>query len=280
MWLFTNFGFFSVVQKAGEPHLTVRARVRGDLQRLRHRYLPALGEPVHLPNHDYPWRAHCSHDALAAAMARIAADVDYPNFKNEVRARMGAARAHAYHAVWDAMYGYEEDAPGTERVPERERDGWDGLPWSPPSSPAAASRFAFGGVVVDAAGRLLLREVANGYDDYVWSFAKGRGDAGEAPRETALREVEEELGVRARILLPLPRVYAGGTSVNHYFLMVVEAGAVDLGFRCKETSSVRWATADEARALLARSTNAIGRERDLQVLADALACLPGALRSG
>ncbi len=34
MWLFTKFGFFSVVQKPGEARLTVRARVAADLERL------------------------------------------------------------------------------------------------------------------------------------------------------------------------------------------------------------------------------------------------------
>lgn len=33
MWLVTNFGFFSVVQKKGDDFLTVRARVRSDLLR-------------------------------------------------------------------------------------------------------------------------------------------------------------------------------------------------------------------------------------------------------
>ena len=46
MWLFTNFGFFSVVQKNGEPELTVRSRTQGDLLRLQRHYLPGLSEPV------------------------------------------------------------------------------------------------------------------------------------------------------------------------------------------------------------------------------------------
>jgi hypothetical protein len=35
MWLLTPFGFFSVVNKPGDPHLTVRSRVRADLDALR-----------------------------------------------------------------------------------------------------------------------------------------------------------------------------------------------------------------------------------------------------
>jgi len=42
MWLFTNFGFFSVVQKPGDSLLTIRARAAFDLDRLRDEYLPTL----------------------------------------------------------------------------------------------------------------------------------------------------------------------------------------------------------------------------------------------
>jgi hypothetical protein len=34
-------------------------------------------------------------------------DLDYSNFKNEVAARQGKARADRYHKVWSALYGME-----------------------------------------------------------------------------------------------------------------------------------------------------------------------------
>src|SRR6202043_2639042 len=40
-----------------------------------------------------------------------------------------------------------------------------------------------------------------GYDD--WSFPKGKVDRGETLEETALREVEEETGLRCRLVAPL-----------------------------------------------------------------------------
>ena len=42
MWLFTRFGFFSIVRKPGDDNLTVRARVAADLDALREQYLPEL----------------------------------------------------------------------------------------------------------------------------------------------------------------------------------------------------------------------------------------------
>jgi len=109
MWLFTNFGFFSVVQKVGTAGLTVRARVKGDLDALRDRYLPELGPTQTRGGTDYPWRAMVAHEALAGAMGRIVMDVTYPNYKNEVAAKQGKGRAKRYSTVWGALYDLSED---------------------------------------------------------------------------------------------------------------------------------------------------------------------------
>ncbi len=42
MWVMTPVGSFSIVRKRGETDLTVRARVRGDLEALEKEYLPSL----------------------------------------------------------------------------------------------------------------------------------------------------------------------------------------------------------------------------------------------
>ena len=43
MWLLIPEGFYSIVQKPGETELCVRARDRGDLDRLRESYMPGAG---------------------------------------------------------------------------------------------------------------------------------------------------------------------------------------------------------------------------------------------
>jgi len=80
--------------------------------------------------------------------------------------------------------------------------------------------------------------------------------------------------VPAEIIAPVPGTFAGGTTDNVFFLMrpTGPAGTPD-----KETASVRWAAPDEARALISKTTNLVGRKRDLAVLGAALA-LPAALR--
>lgn len=266
MWFMTPFGFFSVVHKPGESGLTIRSRTRGDLLRLRRHYLPELSDPVTHVGTDYPWRARCNQEALAQAMSKIVRQIDYANFKDEVALINGKARSQRYAKVWHALYGMDED------LPEPTRDGYEGLPWS--EKVPVGKKRAFGGVVIDTQGRVLLREVANHFDGYVWTYAKGRPDPGESPRQAALSEVKEEMGVEARILLPLPGTFAGTTTQTQFFLMVVDARKVDLAHRCKETSGLVWVLPAEAERLIAQTTNTTGRERDLKVLTEALAYLP------
>lgn len=63
-----------------------------------------------------------------------------------------------------------------------------------------AKKIAYGGVVFDEAGLVLLRKPKGEYDGYKWTFPKGRPDPGESPEAAALREVFEESGVKACII--------------------------------------------------------------------------------
>ena len=103
MWIFTTFGFFSIVQKPGDERLTVRARARQDLDALRSQYLPSLSETIEGAGTDYRYRATVPRAELAGAMSRIVTDVTYANFKSEVAARSGHGRSNLYHRVWEVM---------------------------------------------------------------------------------------------------------------------------------------------------------------------------------
>lgn len=124
-------------------------------------------------------------------------------------------------------------------------------------------KLAYGGVVFDAEGRVLLREPMSHYDDYVWTFAKGRPDTGESAEAAACREVEEETGVVAKVEAPVPGAFLGGTTENRYFVM---SAVEDHGRFGGETVAVRWVTPAEARDLIAMTTNGVGKQRDLAVL--------------
>ena len=107
MWLMTDFGFFSIVQKEGEQNLTVRARVKQDLLNLKERYLPGLQAIEETQYADYRYRVRVQREIFAEVLRDIALDIDYPNFKNSVARRQGKARALAYEDVWQRLYGLQ-----------------------------------------------------------------------------------------------------------------------------------------------------------------------------
>jgi 8-oxo-dGTP pyrophosphatase MutT (NUDIX family) len=260
MWLMTNFGFFSVVQKPGTEFLTIRARVKCDLDNLRQKYLPELSPTIGHAGTDYPWRATIPHESFATALGKIAMDINYPNFKNVVAAKQGKARAGRYGKVWSALYDMPEEAP-TELIAT--------LPWN--EKIPAGKKVAYGGVIFDANGLVLLREPKNHFDDYVWTFAKGRPDPGESPQTAALREAKEETGADATIIAPLPGEFAGGTTINRYFVMQAAIGSGGIKPDDKETASIKWLTVEEAHQHISQTTNPTGKQRDLDVLAAAVA---------
>jgi 8-oxo-dGTP diphosphatase len=99
------------------------------------------------------------------------------------------------------------------------------------------------------------------YDD--WTLPKGKLDAGESFEEAALREIEEETGLRARLVRELPETHyevRGRPKVVRYWLMEVES---DPGFVANdEVDELRWLEPAQASALLTY-------ERDRDVLAAA-----------
>jgi len=102
MWLYTIYGFYSVVQKSGDTELTIRARVRADLERLKIHYFPLLSEITESDDSDYRFRAKATHIAFANALYRIVQDIEYDNFKNAVATRQGTERAEIYNSVWSS----------------------------------------------------------------------------------------------------------------------------------------------------------------------------------
>jgi ADP-ribose pyrophosphatase YjhB (NUDIX family) len=81
----------------------------------------------------------------------------------------------------------------------------------------ALKEKAYGGVIINDQGKILLRKPSNHFDDYIWTFPKGRQQTDETPEEAALREVLEETGIKAEIKERLPGVYEGGTTETIFF---------------------------------------------------------------
>jgi hypothetical protein len=119
MWLFTTIGFFSVTQSDKPGTLQIRARVREDLDNLRAKYLPNLGETIQLPGRDYPYRAYASHEEVSQAMGQMVLDINFSNFKSEVIKTQGLPRELLYAKVWSVMYNAETKLEDEARALER-----------------------------------------------------------------------------------------------------------------------------------------------------------------
>lgn len=261
MWIMTPVGFFSIVQKPGDGlqrQVTVRARVKADLLALQALALPEMGPINAHEGSDYAYRATAPQDAVARALASLVMDIAYDNFKNEVTRTQGHARARAYGEVWHALFELQTTPP----APAAHSTAASSHLRHASALPQAG---AYGGLVLDDQQRLLLREPAGHFGGYVWTFAKGRPNPGEAPAQTALREVAEETGVQAVVVGHLPYVYGGSTSTTAYAVMrdSGQHGAWD-----SETSAIAWVSLDEAQQRIGQTTLPMGRQRDLQVLAD------------
>jgi 8-oxo-dGTP pyrophosphatase MutT (NUDIX family) len=133
-----------------------------------------------------------------------------------------------------------------------------------------------------SAGGVVYRRTANGVeillveDRYAhWTLPKGKQEPGETHEETALREIEEETGIRGRIEQPLESVsytYFHPDKGNvqkevHYYLVQAETDqAVP---QLSEINTVRWLSAEEAWKLHERE----GYDNNRSVLKKAFQCL-------
>ena len=112
--------------------------------------------------------------------------------------------------------------------------------------PETADVKAAGGIVVR--GGLIAVVHRPRYDD--WSFPKGKLDRGETWEQAALREVEEEIGLRCALGAELPPAEYGvksGRKVVRYWRMEPESGAFTPN---EEVDEIRWLEPAAAQQLL------------------------------
>lgn len=114
MWIMTSFGVLMPSVRpegtvpAGDNRLIqVRARRAQDLRILKAEYLPELGEIIEIPYSDYEYRAYCTHEQWAAALAAMAMDIDYTKFKPTTETKYRDPQLHAlYNRIWSLFFGF------------------------------------------------------------------------------------------------------------------------------------------------------------------------------
>lgn len=103
MWIFTNKGFFSVVQKSGEDLLTVRARVKQDLENFLKFYLQQQLPITESKESDYRFRVRISREDFSRAVIAMVEDLTYPNFKDSVYREQSPKRELLYEKLWSIL---------------------------------------------------------------------------------------------------------------------------------------------------------------------------------
>ena len=109
----TTFGFFGIIQ--GTPDdtlLTIRAANRKDLDTLRGRYLPSLGDIEEDPETDYKFRAKAPREEVAQALFRIGMDIDYGNFKEKTKELQGSRVARIHGGLWEVLWELKNGQSG------------------------------------------------------------------------------------------------------------------------------------------------------------------------
>ena len=110
MWLITPLGFFSIVRKPDDvasDTLTIRSRVKTDLELLRDNFLPSLKNIVENAGTDYRFRAKAPRADVSRAIAEFVKQIKYENFKDEVAEKQGKDRASLYGKVWGVLHALQ-----------------------------------------------------------------------------------------------------------------------------------------------------------------------------
>ncbi|MEN6544469.1 MAG: hypothetical protein ABFE07_00335 [Armatimonadia bacterium] len=104
MWCCLSDAFLSIVEpEPGSPVLRVRARRKGDIERV----FPGA-KVERTPGRDYLYRAHIDREIVAQVMADQVRGISYGNFKNSVR----NSKLHdAYAGFWSIMARLQEIPP-------------------------------------------------------------------------------------------------------------------------------------------------------------------------
>ena len=127
----------------------------------------------------------------------------------------------------------------------------------------------YGAVLFNDQGEVLLRRPAAGDDRGSWTFAERQQDEFHTPEETALEAVVEQIGYNCRLLGTVPGTFAHGNDFTEFFYMTPVGEQQP--FLPELTEEIGWFVPEDAKMRLGEGGTDARRQRDLDVLASALA---------
>jgi hypothetical protein len=174
MWVMTSYGIFMpglrpshTVPEGDNRLLQIRARRIQDLEILRKEHLPGLGDIIRIEHTDYQYRAYCTHEQWAAALAKIAMDIDYVKFKDTTEKKY---HDRALHNLYNILWGKILDAFPTGSVytsykSNRGHAGWTSTYATPRwAGPMKASDSMWNTVTGDSMTAAEIDEALKEYD--------------------------------------------------------------------------------------------------------------------
>jgi len=119
MWVFTVYGFYSVVCARNQDGTTtetnilmVRARVRHHLDTLQGRFKELADYSIReTPDTDYRYRMIVPKARWKEVVAQMVEELSYGNFKDEAARSLGFEERdyiHALHDVWKRLYDLQQ----------------------------------------------------------------------------------------------------------------------------------------------------------------------------
>lgn len=135
MWVMTSFGIFmpglrpaNTVPEGDNRLLQIRSRRIRDLEIMRAKYMPGLGDIIKIEHTDYQYRAYCTHEEWANALAKLAMDIDYVKFKDTTEKKYGDKALHSlYNVLWGKILdAFPAGSVYTSYKSNRTHVGWSG----------------------------------------------------------------------------------------------------------------------------------------------------------
>lgn len=189
-------------------------------------------------------------EKLAALQAQVAA-------KAKADAEAAAAKT-AENVIFDAIAPVS--MPALQSIDlHKDIASWSG---------GTVGKRAYGGVIFNEEGQVLLRRPTGLFGGYHWTFPKGGQKGSQHGAEAAVMEVGEETGHIGEIVGIVPGGFKGTTSTTFMFLM--RSKGHDPALMDTETDRTMWVHPEDAKHFIEKTTSKEGKNRDLAILEGAV----------